>query len=89
MKNYREQFEVIAEGKSYDVNVSAYKNGSDQDRFRVSVNEGAIAVFGWDQGLDRFAVMADKRNPSITPALEMIIAHKLEHISEMKMEKAA
>lgn len=85
MKNYSEKFEVIADGKSYNVYISGYKNGSDQPRFRVSVNEGPVAVFGWDENLDRFAVMVDKRNPPISSSLEMIIAHKLNHIPELKV----
>lgn len=85
MKNYSEKFEVIAEGKSYQISLTAYKNGMEQDRFRVSVNEGPVAVFGWDHQLDRFAIMPDKRNPVISPTLERIIAHKLDHIAELKI----
>lgn len=84
MKNYKEKCEIIAEGNSYYVNIHSYRNGADQLRFRVSVNEGPVSIFGWDNHLDRFAVMADNRNPSISPTLEMIIARKLDRVPELK-----
>ncbi len=81
MKTKREIFEITAEGKPYIVNTTSYLNGSEQIRFRVSVNNSPVCIFGWDQGLDRFAIIKDNRDPMVSSSVEMLISRKLENIS--------
>ncbi|MGN6440237.1 MAG: hypothetical protein ACTHMM_27170 [Agriterribacter sp.] len=80
MKTRRETFEITAEGKPYIVNATSYLNGSEQLRFRVSVNNSPVCIFGWDEGLDRFAIIKDNRDPMIAPAVEMLISERLENV---------
>ncbi|MGN6494080.1 MAG: hypothetical protein ACTHLE_18925 [Agriterribacter sp.] len=80
MKTRRETFEIIAEGKPYIVNATSYLNGSEQLRFRVSVNNSPVCIFGWDEGLDRFAIIKDNRDPMIAPSVEMLISERLENV---------
>lgn len=80
MKTRRETFEITAEGRPYNVNATSYLNGSEELRFRVSVNNSPICIFGWDQGLDRFAIIKDNRDPMVSPSVEMLIAQKLENV---------
>ncbi|HRN56175.1 MAG TPA: hypothetical protein PLL71_06970 [Agriterribacter sp.] len=80
MKSTTAIFECMAEGKPYVVKATPYLNGREKLRFRVSVNNSAICIFGWDEGLDRYAILKDARDPEIHPAAEMIIAGKLENL---------
>ena len=84
MKAATEIFEIIAEGKPYMVKATFFLNGMEQIRFRVSVNDSPLCIFGWDEGLDRFAILKDARDPDIHPAAEMIIARKLENLFAKK-----
>ncbi len=84
MKTVREIFEIIAEGKPFMVKATSFLNGMEKLRFRVSVNNSPICIFGWDEGLDRFAILKDKRDPEIHPSTELIIARKLESLSASK-----
>ncbi|MBX3254379.1 MAG: hypothetical protein KF862_09585 [Chitinophagaceae bacterium] len=83
MKTKRETFEIISGDKLYTVNAASYLNGSDQLRFRVSVNNSPVCIFRWDEGSERFAIMRDDRDPVISTSLEKLIAQKLENISEV------
>ena len=84
MKTVTEIFEIIAEGKPYTVKATSFLNGMEKLRYRVSVNNSPVCIFGWDEGLDRFAILKDARNPDIHPAAEMIIARKLENMFAKK-----
>ena len=83
MKTKRETFEIISNDKLYTVNAASYLNGSEQLRFRVSVNNSPVCIFRWDDGLGRFTIMRDDRDPVISTSMEKLIAQKLENISEM------
>lgn len=62
------------------VKATSFLNGMEKLRFRVSVNNSPVCIFGWDEGLDRFAILKDARDPEIHPATEVIIAGKLENL---------
>ncbi|MBX2922419.1 MAG: hypothetical protein KF746_09530 [Chitinophagaceae bacterium] len=86
MKTKRTIFEITAGDRPYTVNATSYLNGSEQLRFRVSVNNSPVFIFGWNEQLDRYAIMKDDRDPAISPSVEMQIAHMLEAISsQMKV----
>jgi uncharacterized protein with WD repeat len=59
-------------------------NGQEELRYRVSVNESPVCVFGWNSDRNRFAIMHDPRNPNISGEIEQAIADRLKHISKMK-----
>jgi hypothetical protein len=84
MKTVTEIFAIIAEGKPYTVKTTSFLNGMEKLRFRVSVNNSPVCIFGWDEDLDRFAILKDARDPDIQPAVEMIVARKLENLFAKK-----
>jgi hypothetical protein len=55
--------------------------------YRISYNNGPVHVFGWDEGLDRFAETG-KTADTIPPVIEMAIAEKLQY-SVAQMQHAA
>lgn len=84
MRLTTEKFEIISAGNVYQVRATEYINGSNELRYRVSYNDSPVSVFGWNEDLDRFAVMHDSRNPSTHPEIENAIARKLENIQSLK-----
>lgn len=77
-------FDVTVNGRSYAVNATAFKIPSGETFYRVSYNNGPVHVFGWDEGLDRFAEM-DKAADIIPPIIEMAIAERLDqNVSQMQ-----
>ncbi|HEX5025753.1 MAG TPA: hypothetical protein VFV68_10795 [Agriterribacter sp.] len=85
MKTVTEIFEIFAGERPYMIKATSYFNGREKLRFRVTVNNSPVCVFGWDEDLDRLAIMQDSRNPFIHPAAELAIARKLESIYTKKL----
>jgi len=77
-------FELPINGRSYSVSATPFTVASGDTLYRVSYNHGPVHVFGWDEGLDRYA----ETNPLadvIPPIVEMAIANKLNgYASEMQ-----
>ena len=84
MKTTTEIFEIVADGNPYMVKATPFVNGREKLRFRVSVNNSPVCIFGWDEDLDRFAILKDARDPDVYPAAEMVIARKLENLFAKK-----
>ncbi len=77
-------FDVPVNGRSYAVNATPFKIASGEIFFRVSYNNGPVHVFGWDDGLDRFAE-TEMSAGIIPPVIEMAIAENLEqHVSQIQ-----
>ena len=84
MRLTTENFELACNGNIYNVKATEYINGTEQLRYRVSVNNNPISVFGWNNDLNRYAVMQDKRNPNLSADIELAIGNRLEKIQAMK-----
>ncbi|MFT3748625.1 MAG: hypothetical protein QM768_09925 [Agriterribacter sp.] len=84
MRLTTENFEIVSGGNIYTVKATEYINGSEELRYRVSFNDNPICVFGWNDELNRFAVMHDKRNPDMSNDIEIVIGKRLEKIQQMK-----
>ncbi|MFT3949727.1 MAG: hypothetical protein QM763_22375 [Agriterribacter sp.] len=84
MRLTTENFEIVSGGNIYTVRATEYINGSEELRYRVSFNDNPICVFGWNNELNRFAAMHDKRNPNMQNDIELAIGKRLEKIREMK-----
>jgi hypothetical protein len=84
MRLVTEKFEILSGGNIYHVLATEYLNGQEELRYRVSVNESPVSVFGWNSDRNRFAIMHDPRNPNIPGEIEQAIADRLKHISKMK-----
>jgi hypothetical protein len=77
-------FEVPVNGRSYAVDATPFKIPSGEICYRISYNNGPVHVFGWDDGLDRFAEM-DRAADIIPPIIEMAIAERLEqNVSQLQ-----
>ena len=48
--------------------------------YRVSYNNGPVHVFGWDEGLNRYAE-TDELADVIPPVIEMRIAEKIQEMA--------
>ena len=77
-------FELPINGRSYFVHATPYKVPAGEIFYRISYNNSPVHVFGWDQGLDRFAE-TDSLADIIPPVIEIAIAGKLnQYASEMQ-----
>jgi len=82
-------FDVPVNGRSYLVNATPFSVGSGDTLYRISYNNGPVHIFGWDEGLNRFAE-TDVQADVIPPIIEMAIAAKLnEYVSERQHQHAA
>ena len=84
MRLTTENFDIVSGGNVYIIRATEYFNGSEELRYRVSFNNNPVCVFGWNNELDRFAVMHDNRNPDMSKDIEIAIGKRLEKIQEMK-----
>jgi len=80
-------FELTINNRSYEVIATPFMVASGDLMYRVSYNNGPVHVFGWDEGLDRFAEI-DNAADTIPPAVEMEIADKLNEFSS-ELQNAA
>lgn len=78
MKTTTQTFQIKTADNRHIIKATAYLNGRDQQRFRVSMNDSPICIFGWNDALGRFAIMKDARDPNVHPVAEMLIARELE-----------
>ncbi len=77
-------FEVPINGRPYAVNATPFAIATGDTLYRVSYNNGPVHIFGWDEGLDRYAE-TDVQADVIPPIIEMAIADKLnEYASAMQ-----
>lgn len=77
-------FELPINGRSYLVEATPYKIPGGEIFYRISYNNGPVHVFGWDEGLDRYAE-TDSMADVIPPVIEIAIAGKLnQYASELQ-----
>jgi hypothetical protein len=77
-------FDLPINSRTYTVNATPFSTASGDMLYRLSYNNGPVHVFGWDDGLDRYAE-TDMQADVIPPVIELAIAAKLnEYASEMQ-----
>ena len=57
MKTRTEIFELTIDGKPLVVKATPYQTHSTETRFRVSINDSPIHIFGWNKDLNRLTVI--------------------------------
>ncbi len=78
MKTRTEIFELAIDGKPVKVKATPYKMHTDELRFRVSVNGSPVHIFGWDENLNRLAVIDKARLAERMPdQVEEIVGRQL------------
>ncbi len=80
-------FELPVNGRTFAVTATSYTVATGDTLYRISYNNGPVHVFGWDNGLSRFAE-TDTMAEVIPPVIEMAIAERLHDYVE-KMQHAA
>ncbi len=73
-------FELAINNRVYEVNATPFIVASGDMMYRVSYNNGPVHVFGWDEGLERYAE-TDTMADVIPPVVEMEIAGKLNEFA--------
>ncbi len=77
-------FELPVNGRSYNISATPFTIASGELFYRISYNNGPVHVFGWDEGLNRFAETDDMAEV-IPPIIEMGIADRLNvYASDMQ-----
>jgi hypothetical protein len=67
MKTRTEIFELTIDGKPLVVKATPYQTLSTETRFRVSINDSPVHIFGWDKDLNRLTAI-DSSNAAGTMA---------------------
>lgn len=80
-------FELSINNRSYDVSATPFTVATGDILYRVSYNNGPVHLFGWDEGLNRFAE-TDNQADVIPPVVEMEIAARLNEFA-LEMQDAA
>ncbi|MEO5591466.1 MAG: hypothetical protein ABIR15_09280 [Chitinophagaceae bacterium] len=80
-------FDLSVNGRNYAVNATPFTIASGDTMYRLSYNSGPVHVFGWDEGLNRYAE-TDELADVIPPVIEMEIAGKLNEFAS-EMQRAA
>src|SRR5258706_14687066 len=80
-------FELAENNRLFSVSVTPFTVATGDTLYRVSYNNGPVHVFGWDEGLNRYAE-TEALAEVIPPVLEMRIAEKLNELAS-EMQRAA
>ena len=70
-------FEININGRFYIVNATPFILPGGDTMYRVSYNNEPVHIFGWDEGLERFAI-TEKTAELVPPVVEMSIAEELQ-----------
>ena len=77
-------FDILISNRNYMVNATPFNGATGEQFYRVGYNNGPVHIFGWDEGLERYAE-TDTLADVIPPIIEMAIAGKLnEYAHEMQ-----
>ncbi|NII24482.1 hypothetical protein HB364_05300 [Pseudoflavitalea sp. X16] len=78
MKTRTEIFELSIDGKPVVVRATPYQTLSTETRFRVSIDDSPIYIFGWDKDLNRLTTIESSSAAGNVPAtIEEAISHQL------------
>jgi hypothetical protein len=78
-------FDILANGIVDKVRATPFGLTTGEIRYRVSVNEGPVHVFAWDEGLERWSIQ-EAGSTGSSNDIEMAIARMLQgNTVEMKV----
>lgn len=78
MKTRTEIFEVTIDGKPLVVKATPYQTLSTETRFRVSINDSPVHIFGWDKDLNRLtAIESSSAAGNVPDKIEEAIGRQL------------
>ena len=67
MKTRTEIFELTIDGTPVVVKATPYQTLSTETRFRVSINDSPVHIFGWDKDLNRLTAIEHSSAASNMP----------------------
>jgi len=79
-------FDLPVNGRSYIASATPFTTANGEVFYRVSYNNGPVHVFGWDEGLNRYA--ETDSTAVIPPVVEMAIAEKIREMSAQLQDAA-
>lgn len=78
MKTRTEIFELSIDGEPVVVRATPYQTLSTETRFRVSINDSPVYIFGWDKDLNRLATIeSSSAAGNVSATIEEAISHQL------------
>ena len=78
MKTRTEIFELTVDGKPLVVRATPFQTLSTETRFRVSVNDSPVHIFGWDKDLNRLtAIDSSQASVSMNQKVDEAIGRQL------------
>lgn len=78
MKTRTEIFELTIDGKPVVVKATPYQTLSTETRFRISINDSPVYIFGWDKDLNRLsAIESSSAADSVPTMVEEAISRQL------------
>jgi len=81
MKTRTEVFEVLVDGKPLVVKATPYQTHTTETRFRVSVNNSPVHIFGWDKDLKRLtAIDSSNATSGVPQKIDEAIGRELYHM---------
>lgn len=57
MKTRTEIFELAIDGRPVQVKATPFKIHTEEQRYRVSINGSPVLIFGWNDDLNRLAII--------------------------------
>lgn len=80
MKTRTEIFELTVDGTPVIVKATPYQTPATETRFRVSVNDSPIYIFGWDKDINRLTAIDSSTVASKIPSkIDEAIGRELYH----------
>jgi hypothetical protein len=80
-------FELFINGRSFSITATPFAIPSGDKMYRISYNDGPVHIFGWDEGLNRYAE-TDAQADVIPPVIELSIAGKLNEFASQMQDAA-
>ncbi|WP_276479489.1 hypothetical protein [Paraflavitalea pollutisoli] len=78
MKTRTEIFELTVDGKPLVVRATPFQTLATETRFRVSVNDSPVHIFGWDKDLNRLtAIDSSQAANNINDKIDEAIGRQL------------
>jgi hypothetical protein len=81
MKKRTEIFEVTVDGNPLLIKATPYQTPATETRFRVSINNSPVHIFGWDKNLNRLtAIEHSNATGEMPPKIDEAIGRELYHL---------
>jgi hypothetical protein len=78
MRVITETFDLMIDGKPVTVKATPYQLHTNETRYRVSINNSPVHIYGWNDSLQRMTVIDKGRAAEqVSPAMDEAIGRQL------------